>query len=121
MSMPRGQNREILFAISDVGRLIRTYADYKARRFGQTRAQWAVLTRLQRCEGVNQAELADSLDLAPITLARLIDKLTAAGMVSSIGVGALGAKCRQSGPLQFSPRSSRACPPTVERASPGRH
>ena len=46
-----------------------------------TRAQWAVLVKLQRCEGVKQAELADSLDLAPITLARLIDKLTASGLV----------------------------------------
>jgi MarR family transcriptional regulator for hemolysin len=40
-----------------------------------------VLVRLQRCEGVKQAELADSLDLAPITLGRLIDKLTAAELV----------------------------------------
>ena len=39
------------------------------------------LSRLQRCEGVKQTELADQLDIAPITLARLIDKLTAAGLV----------------------------------------
>src|ERR1700761_1842155 len=73
--------REIGFALHDVARLLRTFADQRARDLNMTRAQWAVLTRLQRCEGVNQAELADSLDLAPITLARLIDKLTAAGMV----------------------------------------
>ena len=30
----RSQNREILFTISDVGRLLRTYADQKARQFG---------------------------------------------------------------------------------------
>jgi DNA-binding MarR family transcriptional regulator len=46
-----------------------------------TRAQWAVLVRLQRREGVNQSELAEALDLAPITLARLIDKLSAGGLV----------------------------------------
>jgi MarR family transcriptional regulator for hemolysin len=46
-----------------------------------TRAQWAVLVRLQRCEGVKQSELAEALDLAPITLARLIDKLSTAGLV----------------------------------------
>lgn len=46
-----------------------------------TRAQWAVLVKLRRSQGVKQRELADSLDLAPITLARLVDKLTAAGLV----------------------------------------
>ena len=40
-----------------------------------------MLSRLQRCEGASQAELAEQLDLTPITLARLIDKLTAAGLV----------------------------------------
>jgi MarR family transcriptional regulator for hemolysin len=73
--------REIGFALNDVARMLRTFADQRARDLCMTRAQWAVLVRLQRCEGVKQAELAESLDLAPITLARLIDKLTAAGLV----------------------------------------
>lgn len=73
--------REIGFALHDVARMIRTLADARARELGTTRAQWAVLVRLQRCEGVKQSELAESLDLAPITLARLLDKLTAAGLV----------------------------------------
>jgi len=46
-----------------------------------TRAQWAVLVKLQRAQGVKQCELADSLEIAPITLARLVDKLTASGLV----------------------------------------
>jgi MarR family transcriptional regulator for hemolysin len=73
--------REIGFALHDAARLLRTFADQRARELNMTRAQWAVLVRLQRCEGVKQAELAESLDLAPITLARLIDKLTASGLV----------------------------------------
>jgi MarR family transcriptional regulator for hemolysin len=73
--------RELGFALSDVARLLRTYSDQRAREVGTTRAQWAVLSRLQRCEGVNQTELAEALDLAPITLGRLIDKLNAAGLV----------------------------------------
>ena len=64
-----------------MARLLRTYSDQRARELGTTRAQWAVLSRLQRCEGVKQNELAEALDLAPITLGRLIDKLTAAGLV----------------------------------------
>ena len=73
--------RELGFALHDVARLLRTYSDQRARELGTTRAQWAVLSRLQRCEGVKQSELAEALDLAPITLGRLIDKLTAAGLV----------------------------------------
>jgi MarR family transcriptional regulator for hemolysin len=73
--------RELGFVLHDVARLLRTYLDQRAREFGTTRAQWAVLSRLQRCEGAKQSELAEALDLAPITLGRLIDKLTAAGLV----------------------------------------
>lgn len=73
--------RELGFALNDVARLLRTYSDQRARELNMTRAQWAVLSRLQRCEGVKQSELADALDLAPITLGRLIDKLTAGGFV----------------------------------------
>jgi MarR family transcriptional regulator for hemolysin len=77
----RGQNREILFVISDVGRLLRTYADHKARQFGMTRAQWAVLLRLQRHEGLKQSDLAESLDIQPITLTRLVDRLCDSGLI----------------------------------------
>ncbi len=73
--------REIGFALHDVARLLKTYSDQRVRELNMTRAQWAVLVRLQRCEGVKQTELAESLDLAPITLGRLIDKLTTAGLV----------------------------------------
>jgi MarR family transcriptional regulator, transcriptional regulator for hemolysin len=78
---PLSPARELGFALHDVARLLRTYSDQRARELGTTRAQWAVLSRLQRCEGVKQNELAEALDLAPITLGRLIDKLTAAGLV----------------------------------------
>ena len=73
--------RELGFALNDTARLLRTYSDHRARELNMTRAQWAVLARLQRCEGVKQSELAEALDLAPITLGRLVDKLTAAGLV----------------------------------------
>src|ERR1700739_4623474 len=68
--------REFGFILNDVARLLRTYADYRAAQFGMTRAQWAVLVRLDRSEGLNQSELADVLDLQPITLTRLLDKLS---------------------------------------------
>ena len=77
----RSPNREILFTISDVGRLLRTYADQKARHFGQTRAQWAVLLRLERLEGLKQSDLAEDLDIQPITLTRLVDRLCDNGLI----------------------------------------
>lgn len=77
----RSQNREILFTISDVGRLLRTYADQKARRHGMTRAQWAVLLRLERREGLKQSDLAEDLDIQPITLTRLVDRLCDNGLI----------------------------------------
>src|ERR1700712_1858558 len=73
--------REIGFALSDAARMLRTLADQRARDLCMTRAQWAVLVKLQRFQGAKQTELADQLDIAPITLARLIDKLTASGLV----------------------------------------
>jgi MarR family transcriptional regulator for hemolysin len=78
---PRSRNRELLFLISDVGRLLRTYADQKARLHGMTRAQWAVLLRLERREGLKQSELAEALDIQPITLTRLVDRLCANGLI----------------------------------------
>jgi MarR family transcriptional regulator for hemolysin len=77
----RSKNREILFLISDVGRLLRTYADQKARQFGMTRAQWAVLLKLERHEGAQQSELAGFLEIQPITLTRLVDRLCDSGLI----------------------------------------
>jgi MarR family transcriptional regulator, transcriptional regulator for hemolysin len=74
-------NREFAFILNDVARLLRTYADYRAAQFGMTRAQWAVLVRLDLYEGLNQSELAEMLDLQPITLTRLLDKLCDSGLI----------------------------------------
>ena len=73
--------REFAFLVHDVARLLKTYADQRARQYGMTRAQWAVLVRLQRTEGLKQSELAEILDLQPITLTRLLDRLCANGLI----------------------------------------
>jgi MarR family transcriptional regulator for hemolysin len=74
-------NREIAFTIIDVARMLRTYADQRARQFGISRAQWTVLVRLDRSEGLKQSELADILDLQPISLTRLLDRLAENGLI----------------------------------------
>ena len=78
---PRNPRREFAFLISDVARLLRNHADQRARQFGMTRAQWAVLARLESNEGLKQSELAEMLDLQPITLTRLVDRLCANGLI----------------------------------------
>src|SRR5215467_527424 len=73
--------REFAFTIMDVARLLKTYADQRARQFGISRAQWAVLVRIDRNEGLKQTELAEMLDLQPITLTRLLDRLADNGLI----------------------------------------
>jgi len=78
---PQPVKREIAFTIMDVARLIKTYADQRARQFGISRAQWAVLIRIERNEGQKQSELAELLDLQPISLTRLLDRLAGNGLI----------------------------------------
>lgn len=79
--LPRSLNREFAFTLNDVARMLRTYADHKAAQFGITRAQWVVLARLDRSEGLKQSELAEMLELQPISLTRLLDKLCDSGLI----------------------------------------
>jgi MarR family transcriptional regulator for hemolysin len=77
----RRPHREFAFLLSDVARLLRTMTDQRAKDVGSSRARWAVLVRIERCEGQSQNELAASLDIQPITLGRLVDKLCEEGLV----------------------------------------
>jgi DNA-binding MarR family transcriptional regulator len=76
-------SRTLGFVLNDVARLMRKRFEQRARAaaLGLTRAQAAVLAYLARQEGINQAALAQILELEPITLARLLDRLQAAGLV----------------------------------------
>jgi DNA-binding MarR family transcriptional regulator len=67
--------------IADSARLMRRAFDARARAIGVTRPQWQVLTTLARHEGVNQGKLAEFLDVEPITVCRMVDRLQEAGLV----------------------------------------
>lgn len=69
------------FLISDTARLIRRRFDERARLIGATRAQWRTLAMLSRNEGINQGRLAELLEVEPITLCRMIDRLEESGLV----------------------------------------
>src|ERR1700704_876558 len=81
MKRPVNFRREVLFQLSDVARTMRTYIDQRAREHGMTRAQWGALARLERQEGMTQAEMAETLEIQPISLVRLIDRLCLHGLV----------------------------------------
>jgi DNA-binding MarR family transcriptional regulator len=74
-------DRDPVVLVTDVARLMRTLADGWARAFGMTRAQWMILVRLERQPGMSQNELAALIEVEPITVARLIDRLERRGMV----------------------------------------
>ena len=71
----------LLFTLGEVQRLVRAYADRQAARYGITRAQWAVLAKVERAEGLKQTELAEQMEMQPITLTRLIDRLCDNGWI----------------------------------------
>jgi MarR family transcriptional regulator for hemolysin len=70
-----------IFLLYDVARLIRLRADQRARRHEMTRAQWVILAWLELRPGITQNELAGLVDVEPITVGRLVDKLEGRGMV----------------------------------------
>lgn len=69
------------FLLNDTARLMRRDFERRTRSLGLTRAQWQTLFHLHRNEGCNQVTLADLLEVEPITLARLVDRLEASGLV----------------------------------------
>jgi DNA-binding MarR family transcriptional regulator len=69
------------FLLADVSRQLRRAFEHEFRDSSLTQAQARVLVYVLRNEGIRQVQLAELLDVQPITLARLIDQLAAAGMV----------------------------------------
>jgi DNA-binding MarR family transcriptional regulator len=69
------------FLLSDVSRLLRRRFDERARATGASVAQWRALKALVRHPGINQGQLAEILEVEPITACRMIDRLEEAGFV----------------------------------------
>ncbi len=74
-------HRTFGFLLHDVARLMRKRFEQKAKTLGLTRSQWQVLAHLARHEGIGQSALAEILEIEPITLGRLLDRLEAAALV----------------------------------------
>ena len=72
------------FEIAETAHALRKAFDRRAVGMGVTRAQWKVLFRLERQPGLRQIELADMLDIEPITLSRIVDRLEEAELVERV-------------------------------------
>jgi DNA-binding MarR family transcriptional regulator len=72
------------FEIGETAHALRKAFDRRAVGLGVTRAQWKVLFRLERQPGLRQIELADMLDIEPITLSRIVDRLEEGGLVERV-------------------------------------
>jgi MarR family transcriptional regulator for hemolysin len=73
--------RQLVTQLVESSRFLRNYIDHRAKGRGTTRAQWIVLFRLREQEGLSQVDLADVLELQPISLVRLLDRLVEHGLV----------------------------------------
>jgi len=71
------------FLVQDVARLLKRHFERRARQNGLpiTRRQATVIIYVSRHEGVSQAEVAAWLNIEPIALVRLLDKLCEEGLV----------------------------------------
>ena len=70
-----------LLEIGETAHALRRAFDRHASALGVTRAQWRVLVNVSRSPGLRQVELADLLDIEPITLCRIIDRMEGSGLV----------------------------------------
>lgn len=69
------------FELHTAARLLKRNFDRRAKAHGMTRSRWQVLWLLNKEQGLKQAEIAERMDVAPITLARQIDQLEQEGLV----------------------------------------
>jgi MarR family transcriptional regulator for hemolysin len=69
------------YLVTDLTRLMRKQFDRRAIRFDLTRAQWRALKRVHHGEGITQIELAEFLEMEPIAVGRVIDRLQKAGFI----------------------------------------
>ncbi|MEZ5805775.1 MAG: MarR family transcriptional regulator [Rhizobiaceae bacterium] len=69
------------FLLHDASRLMRKRFEQLGSRYGLSSAQWRLLVRVFKEEGVAQARLAELLEIEPISVSRLIDRMVEAGWI----------------------------------------
>jgi DNA-binding MarR family transcriptional regulator len=78
-------DRSLGVLVADVARLLRRNFDRRLQSLGLTQAQWRAIVHVSRTEGMSQVALAECLEIQPITVGRLIDRMEAAGWIERRG------------------------------------
>jgi len=73
--------KEVAWELGETSRMLRRHFNRHATSLGATSAQWRAMFRLSREPGMKQVELAERLDVEPITAGRIVDRLEEAGLV----------------------------------------
>jgi DNA-binding MarR family transcriptional regulator len=79
--LTREISEQLSYLLVDVARHLRRHFDSSVRDLGLTQSQWRVIVHLKRSEGISQAALADRLEIKPITLTRILDRMASAGWI----------------------------------------
>jgi DNA-binding MarR family transcriptional regulator len=74
-------DRTLGYLVLDIARLMSAHFEDRTRSIGVTRAQWSLIAALVRAEGCNQAQLAELMQITPISLGRLVDRMEKAGWI----------------------------------------
>lgn len=69
------------FLLNDTARLFRRALNARMKDSGITALQWRLISYLKRHEGIRQGPLAELIEVEPITLSRMVDRLAEAGLI----------------------------------------
>ena len=69
------------FLIHDTGRLLRKSFEKRGQAYGLSSAQWRLLVRVVREQNPTQARLAELMEIEPISVSRLVDRMEQGGWV----------------------------------------
>jgi DNA-binding MarR family transcriptional regulator len=78
---PAPDKNDFGFVMADITRLLRRVFDRRAAHLELTRVQWRALSRIHRLPGLSQSELAEDLEVEPVAIGRVLDRLEAAGFI----------------------------------------
>lgn len=69
------------FILQDVARLARRDFNTRVKELGLTQSQWQVLVYIASMAAPRQSQIAEILEMKPISVARTIDRMEASGWV----------------------------------------
>ena len=103
-------DRNVSFLLHDVARLMRKRFEQNARSLKLTRSQYQVLAHLSRNDGIQQGSLAELIEVEPITLTRILDRLEEAGLVEPAPIRRTAGSGRSTSPTRRTPFWKRSSP-----------